>query len=109
MKDPLIAAPTCSAQNNIIVRPYADRTHFIHLDDFNEERLARVGAAFLTLRTSPGNHQVWVAVSDLAAGEVAKVRYNNGNRIYCSRGAVFARWRGLGILSLARLDFETAA
>jgi len=31
------------------------------------------------------------------------VRYNNGNRIDCSCGAVFARWRGLGILSLARV------
>ena len=27
----------------------------------------------------------------------------HGNRIDCSFGAVFARWRGLGILSLARL------
>jgi hypothetical protein len=32
-----------------------------------------------------------------------QVRYNNGNRIDCSCGAVFARWRGLGILSLAQL------
>jgi hypothetical protein len=27
----------------------------------------------------------------------------HGNRIDCSVGSVFARWRGLGILSLARL------
>jgi hypothetical protein len=32
-----------------------------------------------------------------------QVRYNNGNRIDCSFSAIFARWRGLGILSLARL------
>jgi hypothetical protein len=37
-----------------------------------------------------------------------KVRRNNGNRIDCSCGVVFARWRGLGILSLARLELETA-
>jgi hypothetical protein len=33
-----------------------------------------------------------------------QVRLQDGNRIDCSRGAVFAWWRGLGILSLARLD-----
>ena len=33
-----------------------------------------------------------------------QVRLQNGNRIGCSRGAVFNRWRGLGIFSLARLD-----
>jgi hypothetical protein len=60
-------------QNSIIVRPYADQTHFIQLDDLDEAGLKRVGeAAFLTLRTSPGNHQAWVAVSDLSSGEVAK-------------------------------------
>jgi hypothetical protein len=32
-----------------------------------------------------------------------QVRYKNGNGINCSRGAVFARWRRVGILSLARL------
>jgi hypothetical protein len=31
------------------------------------------------------------------------VRYNDGNHIDCSGGAVFARRRGLGILSVARL------
>jgi hypothetical protein len=32
-----------------------------------------------------------------------KLRLQHGNRIDCSRGAVLARWWGLGILSLARL------
>src|SRR5579863_5087619 len=60
-------------QNNIIVRPHADQIHFIQLDDLNEPSLKRVGeAAFLTLRTSPGNHQAWVAVSDLTDGDAAK-------------------------------------
>src|ERR1700733_9604284 len=60
-------------QNNIIVRPHADQMHFIQLDDLDEPGLKRVGeAAFLTLRTSPGNHQAWVAVSDLSSGEDAK-------------------------------------
>ncbi len=61
--------PGASArQNNIIVRPCGEGVHFIQLDDLNEAGLARVGeAAFLALQTSPGNHQAWVAVSDLAS------------------------------------------
>lgn len=60
-------------QNNIIVRPYADQIHFVQLDDLDEPGLKRVGeAAFLKLCTSPGNHQAWVAVSDLTNGEDAK-------------------------------------
>jgi len=43
-------------QNNIIVRPLADKTCLVQLDDLDESALSRVGeAAFLTLQTSPGN------------------------------------------------------
>ncbi len=60
-------------QYSIIVRPHAEQTHFIQLDDLDETGLERVGeAAFLALRTSPGNHQAWVAVSGLSSGEDAK-------------------------------------
>jgi RepB DNA-primase from phage plasmid len=60
-------------QNNIIVRPLSDKVHFVQLDDLDAEGLKRVGeAAFLTLTTSPGNHQAWVAVSDIKEGEEAK-------------------------------------
>jgi hypothetical protein len=60
-------------QNNIIVRPLSDEVHFIQLDDLNAEGLSRVGeAAFLTLQTSPGNHQAWIAVSDIGNAEEAK-------------------------------------
>ena len=53
-------------QNNIIVRPTSDKMYFVQLDDLDAEGLKRVGeAAFLTLQTSPGNHQAWVAVSGL--------------------------------------------
>jgi hypothetical protein len=45
----------------------------VQLYDLDTAGLARVGeAAFLTLQTSPGNHQAWVAVSDLADAEAAK-------------------------------------
>jgi hypothetical protein len=57
-------------QNNIIVRPLSDKVHFVQLDDLDASGLGRVGeAAFLTLETSPGNHQAWVAVSGLQTPE----------------------------------------
>jgi hypothetical protein len=60
-------------QNNIIVRPYADKTHLIQLDDLDEPSLARVGEGyFLSLCTSPGNHQAWIAVTDLKNADNAK-------------------------------------
>lgn len=60
-------------QNNIIVRPTSDTTQFVQLDDLDEEKLKRIGeAAFLTLQTSPGNHQAWVGLSDLKNGEETK-------------------------------------
>jgi hypothetical protein len=53
-------------RNNIIVRPHSGKAQMVQLDDLNEAALSRVGdAAFLTLQTSPGNHQAWIAVSGL--------------------------------------------
>ena len=51
-------------QNNIILRPHhPPAVVLVQLDDLNEGQLERVRpAAFLVLQTSPGNHQVWVAV-----------------------------------------------
>lgn len=49
------------------MRPTSEKISFIQLDDHNEASFAKVReAAFLTLCTSPGNHQAWIAVSDLA-------------------------------------------
>jgi len=60
-------------QNNIIVRPLSKTVNFVQLDDLDAAGLSRVGeAAFLTLETSPGNHQAWVAVSGLTTPEEAK-------------------------------------
>jgi RepB DNA-primase from phage plasmid len=59
--------------NNIIVRPLSEKVHFVQLDDLDADALKRVGeVAFLTLTTSPGNHQAWVAVSDIKDEEEAK-------------------------------------
>ena len=60
-------------QNNIIVRPHGDTAQLIQLDDLKTDALDRLhDVAFLTLQTSPGNHQAWVAVSGLKAGEETK-------------------------------------
>jgi hypothetical protein len=51
-------------QNNVIIRPHHPAAAFlIQLDDLKDEALARVQRiAFMTVSTSPGNHQAWVAV-----------------------------------------------
>lgn len=60
-------------QNNIIVRPHSDTAQLIQLDDLNADGLERVrDVAFLTLQTSPGNHQAWIAASGLKGGEETK-------------------------------------
>jgi hypothetical protein len=70
---PRLVPASFRRQNNVIIRPHSGEAQIIQLDDLNAEQLARVTpVAFLTLRTSPGNHQAWVAV-DLprGAGEMA--------------------------------------
>jgi len=53
-------------QQNVIVRPYSAGAALVQLDDLKTAAaVARVQpVAFLVLKTSPGNHQAWVAVSD---------------------------------------------
>ncbi len=47
--------------------------YLVQLDDLKPEAVDRVrDAAFLTLQTSPGNHQAWVAVSGLTGSEETK-------------------------------------
>jgi RepB DNA-primase from phage plasmid len=70
---PKLFPGAAARQNNIIVRPLSRTVHFVQLDDLDAGGLGRVGeAAFLTLETSPGNHQAWVAVSGLTTPEEAK-------------------------------------
>jgi hypothetical protein len=70
---PKLFPGAASRQNNIIVRPLSKTVHFVQLDDLDAGGLDRVGeAAFLTLETSPGNHQAWGAVSGLTTPEEAK-------------------------------------
>ena len=50
-------------QNSIVIRPHCEGATLIQLDDLDSAALMRVEAiSFLTLATSPGNHQAWIAV-----------------------------------------------
>jgi hypothetical protein len=52
-------------RENVIIRPRGGRALLIQLDDFTEEKVAQIEPyAFITLRTSPRNYQIWLAVSD---------------------------------------------
>jgi hypothetical protein len=63
------------AEHNVIVRPRGPGVGFVQLDDLNAIAAQRVrDVAFLGLRTSPGNHQAWVAIppADSARGDLAR-------------------------------------
>ncbi|SRR6266571_5060095 len=61
---PLIFPGLNDRQNSLVVRPHSQTTTLIQLDDLGSEALERLqDSAFLSLQTSPGNHQAWVAVS----------------------------------------------
>jgi hypothetical protein len=52
-------------QHSVIIRPRSSTALLIQLDDFTAEKAAQIEPhSFLTLQTSPGNFQVWLAVSD---------------------------------------------
>jgi hypothetical protein len=53
-----------AGKQNLIVRPHGPAV-LIQLDDLDENALSRVRpAAFLSLCTSPGNYQAWVAIRE---------------------------------------------
>jgi hypothetical protein len=48
---------------NIIARPHGNTVSFVQLDDLKGDRLSAVApASLLTLETSPGNYQAWIAL-----------------------------------------------
>jgi hypothetical protein len=52
-------------RHNVIIRPRSTTALLVQLDDLNLEKTAKVEPhAFMTICTSPGNGQVWLAVSD---------------------------------------------
>lgn len=71
---------------NLNLRPYADAAWFIQLDDISADTLARCAPAmFLQIETSPGNHQVWLALPGRHDRELARrVRRGAGTDITAS-------------------------
>jgi hypothetical protein len=62
-------------QHNVILRPRSSGPALIQLDDLDEAALARLRpVSFLTLRTSPGNYQAWVAVTNADADFARRLR-----------------------------------
>jgi RepB DNA-primase from phage plasmid len=62
-----------SKQRNVIVRPHGPAVTFIQLDDLASATLSRLApAVFLTLQTSPGNFQAWVAMAGLDDNDFAR-------------------------------------
>jgi hypothetical protein len=60
-------------QHNVIVRPHGNNVTFIQLDDLNADKLKPLApAAFLALRTSPGNFQAWVALGLIEDDDFAR-------------------------------------
>jgi hypothetical protein len=55
---------TCD-RHNVIIRPRSTTASVIQLDDLDTEKAERIAPhAFMVIRTSPGNHQAWIAVKD---------------------------------------------
>jgi hypothetical protein len=66
-------------QHNIIVRPRSGGTALVQLDDLDERATSRLRpVSFLVLRTSPGNFQTWLAVSDSDADFARRLRRGAG-------------------------------
>src|SRR5262249_38279101 len=66
-------------QHNVIVRPKSSGPALIQLDDLGSTAEARLRpAAFLTLCTSPGSYQAWVAVADSDADFARRLRKGAG-------------------------------
>ena len=58
---------------NLTIRPRGRNVRFIQLDDLAAEKLPALSAAmFLIIQTSPGNHQVWLALPGAHDQEFAR-------------------------------------
>lgn len=67
-----LAAATAT-RHSVVIRPRSNTALLIQLDDLTQERAAQIEPyGLLTLCTSPGNYQVWLAVSDAPKEESEK-------------------------------------
>jgi hypothetical protein len=61
----LILPSAAKALLNVIIRPRSATALLVQLDDLDAEKVVQiVPHAFMTVCTSPGNYQLWLAVSD---------------------------------------------
>jgi hypothetical protein len=72
-------------QHNVIIRPRSDSALLVQLDDFTAEKAAQIERyAFMTVGTSSGNYQVWLALaggpreSDREAAKLLRIRVRRG-------------------------------
>jgi hypothetical protein len=60
---PAMLDAAAELERNVIVRPRGNNRTFIQLDDLKTDQLPPLArAAFLTIETSPGNYQAWLAL-----------------------------------------------
>ena len=70
---------TIRRQHNLIVRPRGMSTELVQLDDLGERVLERLTpCAFLTLATSAGNHQAWIAIQEGTPDLARRLRHGAG-------------------------------
>jgi hypothetical protein len=70
---PAMLNQAAAGQRNVIVRPHGPGITFIQLDDLEANQLPPLApAVFLTLQTSPGNFQAWVAMAEGADKDFAR-------------------------------------
>lgn len=66
-------------RHNVIIRPRSTAASVIQLDDLDAEKAERIAPhAFMVIRTSPGNHQAWVAVKDAPEDFARRLRKGAG-------------------------------
>lgn len=76
---PYLIPNAARRQNNLIIRPRSKTTTIIQLDDLPAASLPKItAAAFLTLQTSPGSVQAWVAVQDAPIGFAGRLKKGLG-------------------------------
>jgi hypothetical protein len=70
---PEILSDAIRRQRNLIVRPHGPRVSFIQLDDLKADKLLPLApAVFLTIETSPGNFQAWLALPGMEDKDFAR-------------------------------------
>ena len=76
---PRILDDAAKQKHNVIVRPRRSGPVLIQLDDLDGVAQAKLRpVSFLTLQTSPGNYQAWVAVADADADFARRLRKGIG-------------------------------